>query len=476
MLVDDDEGLIDSLTNLLKHNGYNVRGFSNPLEALKELEETPYDLLILDYFMSPICGDDFVEKLREFDTDLYVILLTGHKDLAPPFATIQAFDIQAYCEKSHRLDQLFLLIESGIKSIEQKGRIKTYRDGLNEILNTLKDINKLQPFEDMVNDVLVHLKRFAETDDIFIKLEMTSDKAQETGSTLYKGTGKYNASLNDVMNLLGEGAVKDIDYVRESKQILSGEDSYIMPIVNTDGYYEGIIYIGKKIEESYLIDIFVTQVAALLQNVHLHEQLNTAHSDLKANYVETIEALRLAVDTKDVSTRGHSDRVSMYSQLMASKLNMNKEELEDIRIAGLFHDIGKIGISDDILLKTSNLNDTEFYEIMKHPTKGAVILSAISAFEGIKTLVSCHHERYDGTGYPYGLSGEEIPYGSRIIAVADAYDAMTSPRSYRKKRTPSEAIEQLKLCKGSQFDSKIVDCFLDILEEDADQILKISTI
>ncbi|MCL1830668.1 MAG: HD domain-containing protein [Oscillospiraceae bacterium] len=472
MIVDDDEGLIDSLLTLLRRNNYNITGFSNPLEGLEELKNHEYDLLILDYFMSPIRGDDFVSMLREFDTDLYVILLTGHKDLAPPLTTIKAFDIQAYCEKSHRLDQLLLLIESGIKSITQKRHIKTYRDGLNDILVTLSKINRLQPFSDMVNDVADSLMTLTEIDDIFIQIDIMNNR----DTVLYKGTGIYDGSKEQAMELIPEEERANIEAVKESKQPIETENSYILPIINSGGYYEGIIYIGQEVEETNLVDVFVTQVAALLQNVHLHEQLNSAHSDLKSSYFETIEALRLAVDAKDVSTRGHSDRVSMYAQLMAERLGMNKQEEDDLRVGGLFHDIGKIGISDDILLKNSKLTDTEFYEIKKHPSKGAVILSAISAFDGIKQIVSCHHERYDGRGYPHGLKGEEIPLGARIIAVADAYDAMTSPRVYRDKRTSAEAIAELKKGRGIQFDKDIVDSFLLALEEESDRMLRILTI
>ncbi|MCL1830933.1 MAG: HD domain-containing protein [Oscillospiraceae bacterium] len=473
MIVDDDEGLIDSLSTLLKRNGYDVEGFSNPLDGLEELRQDSYDLLILDYFMSPIRGDDFVSELRQFDTDLYVILLTGHKDLAPPFATIKAFDIQAYCEKSHRLDQLQLLIESGIKSINQKRRIKTYRDGLQDILDTLSQINRLQPFEDMVNDIVENMISLADSEDIFMQLEHFGHHE----GTVFKGSGRFNLPMEQVMSTIGEQAIADIDKVKVTKQPVSTDDSYILPIVSnaTEGL-EGIVYIGSRVEENNLLDVFVTQASSLLQNVMLHEQLNSTLSDLKASYVETIEALRLAVDAKDVSTRGHSDRVALYAQLLATKLGLSKEEIEDLRIGGLFHDIGKIGISDDILLKTSKLSDTEFYEVMKHPTKGAVILSAISAFEDIKGMVNCHHERYDGSGYPYGLKGVDIPLGARIISVADAYDAMISPRAYRDKRTPGEAIDELKKGCDSQFDRRIVECFLSALEEDADQMLRISSI
>ena len=168
MIVDDDTGLIDSITSYLVRNGYNVTGLTDPNEGLEILKKEDYDLLILDYFMTPIKGDDFISKLREFDHDLYVILLTGHKDLAPPFATIKAFDIQAYCEKSHKLDQLLLLVESGIKSINQRIRITNYRDGLNDILSALPDIYKLKTPEDILDAVLALPERI---DDLLESVE-----------------------------------------------------------------------------------------------------------------------------------------------------------------------------------------------------------------------------------------------------------------------------------------------------------------
>ena len=129
--VDDDPGILDSLTVVLKRHGYDLKTFTNPLEAIEEMKKTKYDLLLLDFIMSPLHGDQVVAEIRKFDKDLYILLLTGHKDLAPPLDTIKQLDIQGYCEKSDNFDQLLLLIESGIKSLEQRHTIseineKTY--------------------------------------------------------------------------------------------------------------------------------------------------------------------------------------------------------------------------------------------------------------------------------------------------------------------------------------------------------------
>jgi putative nucleotidyltransferase with HDIG domain len=154
---------------------------------------------------------------------------------------------------------------------------------------------------------------------------------------------------------------------------------------------------------------------------------------MKKWYIDTIEVLRLAVDAKDAYTKGHSDRVAFYAEEIGASLGLAKNELEKLRLGGIFHDIGKIGTADDILLKNGSLTDDEYHQVKKHPIEGANILSAVSVFKDVVPLVKYHHERIDGKGYPHGLKGEEIPFLARVLSVADAFDAMTSDRSYRTK-------------------------------------------
>lgn len=159
-----------------------------------------------------------------------------------------------------------------------------------------------------------------------------------------------------------------------------------------------------------------------------------------------IETLRRTVDAKDKYTRGHSDRVAQYSILIGKKLGLSYEDLETLRIGGLFHDIGKIGIPDNILLKTSKLTDYEYDEIKKHPSIGAYILENSKIFANIIPIVLHHHERYDGKGYPYNLKGEDIPYMARIVAISDTFDAMTSKRCYRDSLSINIVKEEFKRC------------------------------
>ena len=331
--VDDEIGIIDSLSIFLKRSGYNFTGVTDPQEAIALIKKEHFDLMILDFIMSPIHGDQVVEEIRKFNKELYIILLTGHKDLAPPLDTIRRLDIQGYCEKSDKFDQLLLLIESGIKSISQ--------------MNLIKNIN--------------------------IELQ----------------------------------------------------DTY------------------EKLEKAYL---------------------------------EIIETLRYTVEAKDPYTRGHSDRVAQYAVLLGKHLNLPENDLKTLQIGGLFHDIGKIGVPDNILLKESKLTDDEYSEIKNHPTIGAHILSTATIFKEIIPIVKHHHEKYDGTGYPSMLSGNDIPYLARITSVADTFDAMTSKRTYRDA-LPIEIVKQeFRKNMGTQFDPSITLVFLDILENHYDEILKIQQI
>lgn len=328
--VDDESGILDTLKVFLNKAGYGFVGISDPLEAIERVKVEHFDLMLLDFIMTPVHGDQVVEEIRKFNKDLYILLLTGHKDLAPPLDTIKRLDIQGYCEKSDKFDQLLLLVESGIKAISQ--------------MNLIREIN---------------------------------------------------------------------------------------------------------------------------------DELKDTYGKLEKAYMESIETLRFTVEAKDTYTRGHSDRVSEYSVLLGKKLGLSEEDINTLRIGGLFHDIGKIGVPDSILLKESKLTDNEYSEIKNHPSIGAHILSNATIFQDVLPIVKHHHERYDGNGYPGKLKGEEIPYLARIAAIADAFDAMTSKRTYRNSLGLDIVKSEFEKCKGTQFDPKCADAFLDILNNEYSKIEEI---
>ena len=330
--VDDEHGIIDSLAVFLKRSGYQLVGLTDPVEAIERVRNEHFDLMLLDFIMTPIHGDKVVEEIRKFNKDLYILLLTGHKDLAPPLETIRKLSIQGYCEKSDKFDQLLLLIESAIKSIEQ-------------------------------------------------------------------------------MRLISQ----------------------------------------------------------------INRELSKSKEELEKAYLDTIQVLRYTVEAKDTYTRGHSDRVSAYSVLIGRYMGLSDEDLKLLEIGGLFHDIGKIGVPDSVLLKEGKLTDDEYNEIKNHPSIGKHILSNAATFGNIIPIVYHHHEKYDGRGYPGKLAGNDIPLFARIAAVADTFDAMTTKRSYRNALPLDVVRAEIVKCTGTQFDPEVAKVFLDIIDNHYDEIIIIQT-
>ncbi|MGE5594067.1 MAG: HD-GYP domain-containing protein [Betaproteobacteria bacterium] len=181
-------------------------------------------------------------------------------------------------------------------------------------------------------------------------------------------------------------------------------------------------------------------------------------------YADTVRGLAAALEAKDKYTRGHSDRVAVYSAAIARQLRMSEGEVEKVEYTGLLHDIGKIGVPDELLSKSGQLRTDEFQRIQQHPVTGAKILSEISFLRDVAATIRCHHERLDGRGYPNGLTEQDIPIHARILAVADAYDAMTSDRPYRRGYPPEEAVRRLLAGSGKQFDPEVVKAFVEELK------------
>ena len=195
----------------------------------------------------------------------------------------------------------------------------------------------------------------------------------------------------------------------------------------------------------------------------LTEQGPGTGDDLPPAVVETVTSLALAIDAKDHYTQGHSQKVSAYAVMIAQALGMDAPEVEEIRLAGLLHDVGKVGIPEPILNKSGPLDAAEWETMKTHTELGAKILEPLDAMKRIRLMVRHHHEFYDGTGYPDRIEGEKIPHGARVIAIADAYDTITSERTYKKARTPEDAFLELERCASNQFDPKLVRVFIEAM-------------
>ncbi len=302
LIIDDDIGLMQAMEIVLDSYGIGLSKYTEPITAIQELKANKHDVLVVNYLMPMIRGDEIVKLVRAFDKEIYIILMSAHKDLAPSIDIMRSLDIQAFFEKGARFDDLILLIESGYKYVEQMQEIK---------------------------------------------------------------------------------------------------------------------------QKNITIENFGVEIANVLKN---------------------------AVDAKDNYTKEHSDRVAIYAEHFANHLNLNEDEKKTLLLASNFHDIGKIGIADAVLLKNGKLTNEEYDHIKLHPVIGENILASSETFKAALPLIKHHHERIDGKGYPDGLKGDEIPELVKIISICDTFDALTSRRVYRNKFSLDNAIEELEKSQGTQLD------------------------
>ena len=234
----------------------------------------------------------------------------------------------------------------------------------------------------------------------------------------------------------------------------------IIPII-IEGKVKGVINLDNNTsftdDTINLLKSFSEQAAVAINNARLYQKIQDS-------YFEIVKALAQAIEAKDPYTHGHSERVMKYSLMIAQKFSLSKEEKDLLRYAAILHDVGKIGVRGIILNNPNGLTTEEYGEVKRHSIIGENIISPIELLQPIRPLIRHHHEWCNGKGYPDGLSKEDIPLGARILAVADAYDAMKSDRPYRKALTEETAIQELKRGNGTQFDPKIVEIFLEILK------------
>lgn len=262
--------------------------------------------------------------------------------------------------------------------------------------------------------------------------------------------------------------VKDIEsderFKRVSKSHYETKSLISSPVI-VKGEVVGVLNVNNKIDgteftedELELLNTLAGQTAVSLENAKLY-------IDLQRSYFDTIRALVNAIEAKDPYTRGHSERVTCYSLEIGKKLNLSTRRLEILQHAAILHDIGKIGTDLNILHKNGLLTDEEYEVVKEHPLIGSQILEPVSFLQEVKSIITEHHERYDGKGYPNGKKGEELSLEARIISIADAFDAMVSDRPYRKALSYTEALNEIKRCAGSQFDPLLVEIFSEIIKE-----------
>ena len=253
-----------------------------------------------------------------------------------------------------------------------------------------------------------------------------------------------------------------------------------VPLVSRDKVV-GVLNVERTLDEEKELWSFTAEDQEFLSTLSSAAAIAIENADLYRHllngYLGTVQSLAAAIEAKDAYTHGHSTRVTELSLSIAFELGLSEDDIDIIRHSALLHDIGKIGVSDNVLLKPGGLTNEEFSMIKQHPLLGTKILQSVEFLDSVRRILLAHHERYDGKGYPQGLKGNTIPLGGRIIAVADSFDAMVSDRPYRRGLSHQVAVEEINSCSGSQFDPQVVRAFLRMLanQETTDQNDKPST-
>ena len=341
--------------------------------------------------------------------------------------------------------------------------------------------------------ILLYLQKKNMMYNLEDSIASTIQKQEVYGYIIFDDDKKY-MGCNKVAQYVFPGIVEckvdsGIDHVEEVKELSEWLQKYIEEGEDThqyrrdERYYEiklsrvwyrekargYVIEIKEETERLKYMSLISNYNSELLEKVKEQTaELTEKQQRINELFLQTVTALSEAVDAKDRYTSGHSKRVAEYSRMIAKRLGKSKEEQEEIYRAGLLHDVGKIRIPVDIINKPGKLTDEEYNIIKVHPVTGYHILSGISGSEQIAIAAKYHHERYDGNGYPNGLAGDKIPEVARILGVADAYDAMTSNRSYRSGLPKEVVREEIIKGRGKQFDPEIADIMLQLMEEDKD--------
>jgi putative nucleotidyltransferase with HDIG domain len=356
-----------------------------------------------------------------------------------------------------------------------------YEDELNLLLKFDQEISALFKLEDIAKCVVTNAVRIFNVEKCALLLK--NKDSQEL--TIKYSIGIPEELVKATLIRKGEGISGRVMETNEYLLINNIEKDSWFKICNKESYYQGSILsmpvsikrevVGvinlnnKKTGASFneddvrLLKSMVIQTAIAVQNAYFYQEI-------QEGYLRTITALAEALDARDPYTYRHSGNVTKYAVAIAKEMRLSDLEIENIRRGGLLHDIGKIGVRDEILLKPTKLTNDEYAQIKIHPAKGEEILKSLPFLKSAAELIRHHHERPDGKGYPDSLPGYKIEMGAKILAVADAFDTMISDRPYRKALSLQKAINELKKCSGYQFDSSVVEAFLKVLEKNPDII------
>lgn len=473
LVVDDEQVIRDIMIDFLSGEGYETVAVTNGQEALEKVMSESFDLVLVDLKMPVMDGIQFLKEVRSHKLKIPVVMMTGYGTLETAVECMK-MGAQDYIQKPFRMSDVLAVIR---RTIREK-KIEEENVQLKEIMNLYKISEAMTSSLSLpqILEIILHtIMRELDADAVAIHnrenavwkvlANKSRDDLEEKGEDVY-GEPDYEAIISqfkDAQYLLVKG--EEISRYFLAMPTRAGLKEFMAIPLIIKGEILGLACCysykpGNKFLEGHakLLTIFTSRAAGAIENARLYQQL-------QQTLQETIQGLVTALEAKDRYTSGHTKRVTDYAVMLARGLGLNNEEIELVRRAALLHDIGKIGIRLEALNKPGNLSQNEYEAFKEHPRHSKQILEPIHFLRDIIPIVEAHHERWDGTGYPLGLKGEEIPLAARILAVADSFDAMTSDRPYRKALSRQMAIKELKENANSQFDPLLVEVFIRELQK-----------
>jgi putative nucleotidyltransferase with HDIG domain len=488
LLVDDDRSFLDILTDRLREAGYFVDATSDGADALRRAQDSGYDVALLDLIMPGLGGLELGDRIKAASPDTEVLILTGHADLDSAIKGIKhrVFD---YLEKSS-LD--ITRLGAVIKDATERSRLSRANRELqariaemNRRLQALVDVSArlaAEPHQDRLLETLVRAARelmrseasrallFARTHGEGWVIEAGAGDGVESvkGARLRAGEGLARAAAESGQPVVTNLAKQDPRYSHRCDEMRTRLPGYLAAPMRLGTITGALVVAGcatgeYTTEDQQLLFALARQGAAALENA-------TSQANAVNFFTHTSDILVSCLEAMDVFYPGHSRGVAALADMVTRRLGMSDVERRSVHYASLLHDIGKMMIDPEVLRAKGPITP-EARKIMEdHPALGMQLLKPITLWEDILPIIHSHHERWDGGGYPMGQKAEEIPVGARVIAIADAFDAMTRVTPHGKHRSADEALTELERCGGTQFDPRIVRLFVAEYRERRHQI------
>ena len=474
LVVDDEPDVRRLITEALQRQGYHVVGVEDGACALGHLEANAYDLMITDLRMPGLSGIELLDETHARYPLMATMVLTAYGTIQTAVIAMQRGAMD-FLTKPFDIGELLHKVAD---CMVRRDRRRSSADHVMSLLVEVAGILSQDADLDYILDSIVELlRRTFSTLGVEIRLFSSDDAKGE----LVLQRGRHFADCAGVR--LGLARIKTlaredhpwcVQRVRAEGGAAPECEGVTVPLRGGSEVMGALMILRRSeptvlsLEQGRILQLFGAQIGLALLHSRTRERLLSTARDLEQTKLSTVRSLSQVLGTFDPATRAHSERVAQYACLLGRAQGLPESEIDILRIGGLLHDLGKLGINDGTLQKSSALNLDEYDRIKLHPVLGARILSGMEAFAQAVPIVASHHEQWDGNGYPQGLAGEQIPYLARIVAVVDTYDALTNDRPYRRALSQQEALKMLRSYAGTKLQASMVETWERVVQQMAD--------